>query len=134
MEPSAQTAGPAAAASSPPPQEPSADQEKLLRAVYAGNVDQMETLLKNPLVRADYVYPLKGTCLEVACRKPSPRSDKVVQFLLSKVKPNVYEIKPEPIHYAAEYGNHQALRELLRYRPLPPAPVSYILSKKRNNP
>ncbi|PSN50501.1 hypothetical protein C0J52_10711 [Blattella germanica] len=101
-------------------------QEKLLWALQNDKLEDFITLLQHPEVNAQFKYtklqgnpdvpsyrPIFGTCIEIASRLHN-RGQYVKALLDHGVKPNVNEVCPEPIHYAAEKGNPDALKELLQ--------------------
>ncbi|KAJ9586478.1 hypothetical protein L9F63_019878 [Diploptera punctata] len=103
------------------PQTPIPDvepQEQLLWTLKHKRYDEFVNLLKNPEVNAKFKYTRPphtdyGTCIEIASRLPD-RGMFVKALLEHGVKPNVQEIHPEPIHYAAKDGNPDVLRVLLQ--------------------
>lgn len=93
------------------------NQQALLKALKNGDVLNFEKLLNYPDVSAKYKYEGPsdwGTCLEIACRM-NERAN-FVHLLLTKykIKPNVHDILPEPIHFASRSGNVETLKVLLR--------------------
>lgn len=90
-------------------------QHKLLWALKNNRFELFTRLLEDRRVIPEFKYgkPDYGTCIEIACRLPE--RGKFVKSLLNKgVKPNIHEIHPEPIHYAAKKGNSEALEALLQ--------------------
>ncbi|KAK7871584.1 hypothetical protein R5R35_001779 [Gryllus longicercus] len=88
-------------------------QDQLLDALLQGELQDFRRLLAHPRVNPNHRYgkPHFGTCLELACRQRGRHE--FVRELLSKVKPNINKIFPEPLHYAAGRGNAGALELLL---------------------
>jgi len=87
----------------------------LLWALKQNKFERFSSLLEVPKVdpRFKYGKPHYTTCMELACRLHW--GGKFVKALLEhRVKPNVHEIHQEPIHYAAKYGNPEALEALLQ--------------------
>ena len=90
-------------------------QDLLIWALVHNKFERFSELLKVPGVDPKFKYdkPHYTTCIELACRLEW--GGKFVKILLQYgVKPNVQEIHPEPIHYAAKYGNSEALEALLQ--------------------
>jgi len=90
-------------------------QDRLLWALKYNKFERFSSLLKVPEVDPKFKYekPHYTTCIELACRLQW--GGKFVKILLEHgVKPNVHEIHQEPIHYAARYGNPEALEALLK--------------------
>ena len=92
-------------------------QAKLLWALKNDKFDEFVKLLKDPVVNIRFQYKKPtysdyGTCIEIASRL-SNRGRYVKALLKAGVKPNVHEILPEPIHYAAREGNSDTLKILL---------------------
>ena len=90
-------------------------QDLLIWALKENKFDRFSSLLEVPGVDPTFKYgkPYFTTCMELACRLHW--GGKFVKALLEHgVKPNVQEIHPEPIHYAAKYGNPEALEALLK--------------------
>jgi len=96
-------------------EEPENLQDRLLWALKYDKFETFSSLLKVPEVDPKFKYekPDYTTCMELACRLQW--GGKFVKALLEHgVKPNVHEIHPQPIHYAAKYGNPEALEALLK--------------------
>jgi len=97
-------------------QEPELEpQDLLIWALEHNKFERFSELLKVPGVDPKFKYekPHYTTCMELACRLQW--GGKFVKILLEHgVKPNVHEIHQEPIHYAAKYGNPEALEALLQ--------------------
>jgi len=92
-----------------------APQDLLIWALEHNKFERFSSLLEVPGVDPKFKYekPHYTTCIELACRLHW--GGKFVKILLERgVKPNVQEIHPEPIHYAAKYGNPEALEALLQ--------------------
>jgi ankyrin repeat protein len=92
-------------------------QDLLIWALEQNKFERFSSLLEVPEVdpRFKYGKPHYTTCMELACRLHW--GGKFVRDLLEHgVKPNIQEIHPEPIHYAAKYGNPEALEALLQYK------------------
>ncbi|XP_066999976.2 transient receptor potential cation channel protein painless-like [Anabrus simplex] len=89
-------------------------QEKLLQALLDDNLPEFKGLLGHPAVNPAHKYgkPHYSSCLEIACRQLG--KEEFIRALLTKVKPNINQIVPEPIHYAARIGNVEALEVLLK--------------------
>ena len=90
-------------------------QDLLLWALDHNKFERFSELLKIPEVDPKFKYdkPHYTTCMGLACKLHW--GEKFVKILLQHgVKPNVHEIHPEPIHYAAKYGNPGALDALLQ--------------------
>ena len=90
-------------------------QDLLIWALKENKFDRFSSLLEVPGVDPTFKYgkPHYTTCMESACRLQW--GGKFVKALLNRgVKPNVQEINPEPIHYAAKYGNPEALEALMQ--------------------
>jgi len=90
-------------------------QDLLIWALKHNKFERFSSLLKDPEVDPKFKYekPHYTTCMELACRLHW--GGKFVKALLEHgVKPNVHEIHQEPIHYAARYGNPEALEALLQ--------------------
>jgi ankyrin repeat protein len=90
-------------------------QDLLLWALENNKFEKFSSLLRAPEVNPKFKYgkPHFTTCMELACRLQW--GGKFVKTLLEHdVRPNVHEINQEPIHYAARYGNPEALEALLQ--------------------
>jgi ankyrin repeat protein len=90
-------------------------QDLLLLALKGNNFEKFCSLLKVPGVDPKFKYgkPYYTTCIELACRlRWGGRFAKIL--LDHGAKPNVHEVHQEPIHYAAKYGNPEALEALLQ--------------------
>ncbi|XP_067005843.2 transient receptor potential cation channel protein painless [Anabrus simplex] len=88
-------------------------QTKFLDALQNAEYEDFEELFNDPEVKVSYKYgkPHFKTALEIACQHKD--REKFVKLLLTKVKPNVNTIVPEPIHYAAASGATKTLQLLL---------------------
>ena len=87
----------------------------LLWALRSNKFEMFSYLLTVPGVDPNFKYekPDYTTCVELACRLHW--GGKFVKILLEHgAKTNVHEIHQEPIHYAARYGNPEALEALLQ--------------------
>ena len=87
----------------------------LLWALKHNRFEMFSYLLTVPGVDPNFKYekPDYTTCVELACRLHW--GGKFVKILLEHgAKTNVHEIHQEPIHYAARYGNPEALEALLQ--------------------
>ncbi|KAK7867783.1 hypothetical protein R5R35_001202 [Gryllus longicercus] len=89
-------------------------QEQLLQALLDDRFEEFRDLLHNVAVDPAHKYgkPHFGTALEVACRHRGRAA--FVKELLTRVKPNVNHVVPEPVHHAAARGNVEALELLLK--------------------
>jgi ankyrin repeat protein len=90
-------------------------QDLLIWALKHNRFERFSSLLELPGVdpKCKYEKPHYTTCIELACRLHW--GGKFVKILLERgVKPSVHEIHQEPIHYAAKYGNPEALEALLQ--------------------
>ena len=110
------TAGKQSATSEDVDEEPKLKpQDLLIWALNNNKFEKFSSLLEVPGVDPKFKYgkPYFTTCMERACRLEW--GGKFVKTLLEHgVKPNVHEIHPEPIHYAAKYGNPETLELLLQ--------------------